>query len=148
MEKIVEFNPAYDKRHSDPSKDYGVHGVDIKFVLKGEKGVTQFLLFTNWQLPHITEKNLAKFNSPRDIRLFFTPMPAGLGYHSKEPLPYHDTPTSTDCEYTGGDCYYDGSGLNAERVYDVLLHEGDKGVWRELELYYKDIFGDDVNGDN
>lgn len=34
-ERIVEFTPAFDKRSSDPSKDYGIHGVDMRMVLKG-----------------------------------------------------------------------------------------------------------------
>jgi len=140
LKKIIEFSPAFDKRDPDPAKNYGVHGVDIKFVLKGEKGAVQFLLFTNWQLPHITAKYKNKFNSPQDIELWFTPMPADLGYHRKNPEYSGQNPTHNKCEYTGGICYYDGSTLNAKRIYDVLLHEGDEGVWRELELYYKKIF--------
>lgn len=42
-ERIVEFTPAFDKRSSDPSKDYGIHGVDMRMVLKGENAATQFV---------------------------------------------------------------------------------------------------------
>ena len=55
-ERIVEFTPAFDKRSSDPSKDYGIHGVDMRMVLKGENAATQFVLFTNWHLPHVHDE--------------------------------------------------------------------------------------------
>ena len=38
MERIIKFHQAYDKRHPNPSKNYGIHGVDLVFVLKGELG--------------------------------------------------------------------------------------------------------------
>ena len=37
--------------------------------------------------------------------------------------------------------YNDGFGLNAERIYEVLLKEGSDGVWRELKDFYKNVFG-------
>jgi len=45
----------------------------------------------------------------------------------------------TRSSFVGG-CQYDGSSLNAERIYNVLLEEGDLGVWRELETYYNRLF--------
>jgi hypothetical protein len=33
FERIVTMNPAYDKRNADPSKNYGIHGVDLRMVL-------------------------------------------------------------------------------------------------------------------
>lgn len=33
----VEVTPAFDKRDSDPTKDYGIGLAVIKFLLKGEK---------------------------------------------------------------------------------------------------------------
>jgi hypothetical protein len=141
FEKLITLSPAYDKRHSDPKKNYGIHGVDLKFVLVGDEGATQFLVFTNWYLPHVSKELLAKASSNREIELFFTPLPADIGYHSKTSHYVGQEPIEQECEYTKGICYYDGSGLAAERVYKVLLEEGDEGVWRELEDYYNDIFG-------
>lgn len=145
MEKIIEINPAYDKRNPKPSKNYGVHGVDIRFILIGDKGATQFVLYTNWYLPHVTQEFLNKpILSKQDIKLFFLPMPADLGYHSKVPF-YDDHLHTEDCPYTGGDCYYDGSTMAADRIYNVLLEEGADGVWKELEKHYKEIFETDEN---
>jgi len=141
IEKIVKFNPAYDKRHPNPKKNYGIHGVELLFILKGKKGAVQFLLFTNWHLPHVQKeldsKSLGKFPY-----LFHKPQPADLGYHSPKPM-YKGHTTATDsCKYLDEKpCYYDGSGLAAEKIYNVLLKEGSDGVWRELEEYYTEVFG-------
>ena len=140
FEKIIRFDPAFDKRHSDPSKNYGIHGVNITFILKNENKAVQFVLFTNWQLPHVTKEFVAKPMSAIELECLFTPMAADLGYHS--PISHYvgQEPMSEECEYTDGVCYYDGSGLAAESVYNTLLEEGDEGVWHELEEYYKEIF--------
>ena len=141
-EIIIE--PAYDKRNSDPSKDYGINGCEIRFLLKGKKGAVQFLIYTNWCLPHVTEEMLKKpIRDEADIRCRFLPMAADLGYHSPKPL-YKDQFARKNCPYLGGKtCYYDGSGLNAEPVFERMLKEGSGGVWKDLEDYYIEIFGDD-----
>lgn len=137
MERLIQFVPAWDRRSADPSKDYGVHGVELRFVLKGEKGAVQFVLYTNWQLPHVREE-LDRKN--RD-HFFCRPQPADLGYHSPVPLHEWQSPCNDSCEYLDGKpCYYDGSSLNAMPVYGRLLREGDEGVWNALEDYYHSIF--------
>lgn len=192
LERIVKLLPAWDKRNSDPSKNYGVHGVELRMVLKGPEGAVQFVLYTNWHLPHVTEGLLASGHSeearerqrsltietfgfgpgPRvdfdglvdrafkmygtesttrqsrfdvtQVRALFQPIPTDLGYHSR--VPRYDDHKVIDqaCPYLDGrPCYYDGSGLNAYRIYNVLLEEGSYGVWRALEAYYKQVFDGD-----
>jgi hypothetical protein len=85
MERIVEFNPAYDKRDSDPSKNYGIHGVNLRMILKGTKGAIQFVVYTNWHLPHVQ----AELDRRHD-HILCHPMPADLGYHSPTPR-YEET---------------------------------------------------------
>jgi len=133
LERIVEFHAAYDKRPK-----YGIHGVELLMALKGDAGAVQFLLFTNWHLPHV-EKDLDSRPDYKYSRLLCHPQPADLGYHSKVPR-YEDQTKMEHCQFVEGGCYYDGSGLNAERIYQVLLSEGSDGVWRELEAYYKETF--------
>lgn len=204
LERIVEFTPAYDKRSDDPKKNCGIGSVTLRMVLKGEKGAVQFVLHTLWQLPHVTEefknkfiKNVVERIEPYDstldkeikseLKLFWSPLPADLGFHSKFPMYEGQTPmgavkydhsksteeyerlrqdgilddltpeerlkalipekietgTFDPCEYTdGGPCYYDGSTLNAEPVYKILLEEGSDGVWKYLEEYYEETFKD------
>jgi hypothetical protein len=143
----VKFYPAYDKRNSDPKKNYGIHGVDMRFLLTGEKGVIQFVIFTNWYLPNVKEE----FEAKRQFSQYnaFTPMPADVGYHSYTPMYEGQNVASESCEYLGGKpCYYDGSGLYAETVFDVLVKDGDEAVWKLLEESYYDHFGkqEDTNG--
>jgi hypothetical protein len=143
MEKIVEFIPAFDKRNSDPSKNYGIHGVDLRMILKGDKGAVQFVVYTNWHLPHVQKEMNRKVLGQDElyVETILNPMPADLGYHSFYPMYEGQGICSESCDYLDGKpCYYDGSGLNAERMYKVLLEKGSDGVWRELEDYYNKLF--------
>jgi hypothetical protein len=147
MEKIVKFYPAFDRR-KDPKGNYGIHGVDMRMILKGDKGAVQFVLYTNWHLPHVQEELNIKAIGQDSIYIsaILNPMPADLGYHSPVPIYEGQSVASESCEYLDGKpCYYDGSGLNAERIYEVLLKEGSDGVWRELEDYYNIIFESEDN---
>jgi hypothetical protein len=132
LRREVSMTPAFDKRSADPSKNYGVHGVDLRMYVIGARGAVQFVLYTNWMLPNVDA-------TPR-ARWLDKPMPADLGYHS--PIPTYEGQEDwgrDDCHLLGCRCYYDGSGLNAERIYDVLLREGSDGVWRELESFYDEV---------
>ena len=136
FEKIVQFSAAYDKRDPDPKKNCGIHGVTIRFIYKGDKGATQFVLYTNWQLPHVTEEQ--RKNMSQDKYFLFEPLPADLGYHSPIPQYEGQTCVQDECEYLDGKpCYYDGSALQAARVYKRLLEEGEDGVWAELADTYE-----------
>jgi hypothetical protein len=143
MERITKFYPAFDKRNPEPHKNYGIHGVDLRMILKGELGVVQFVLYTNWQLPHVTEEFLNKPMDRLSIKCFYLPLPADIGYHSPSPMYDGQSICSDSCEYLDGrPCYYDGSGLRAEDVYTVLLESGSDGVWKYLEEDYIDRFGE------
>lgn len=140
MERIIEIIPAFDKRYTTPGKNYGVHGVDMRFVLKGNEGAVQFVLYTNWHLPHV-EKEL---DSRTDIgfpHLSCHPQPADLGYHSPRPVYEGHKVVNDKCPYIDGrPCYYDGSGLNAEEVYKVMVEKGGDAMWKELKDYYDRTF--------
>ena len=140
--RTVEIAPAYDKRNSDPSKNYGIHGCDMRFLLGGEKGVVQFVLFTNWHLPNVTKEFVHKpVKDSIDLECRFLPMPADLGFHSPTPMYEGQNICQDKCDYLDGKpCYYDGSGLNAIGIYNVLLEKGSDGIWKELEEYYYKVF--------
>ena len=135
FERTITLSAAYDHRNPDPDKNYGIHGVDIRFVLKGPLGATQFLLYTGWFLPHVQ----AELDSKTPPRSSDYPMPADLGFHSPNPR-YDDHKPMPSCDVLDGPCYYDGSSMNAEPVYQRLLREGSDGVWTELEDYYGRLF--------
>ena len=128
-ERIVIWTPAYDRRNPDPAKNYGVHGMELRFVLK-EPGVgaTQFVIFTNWMLPHLRY-------GPRRIEGFLTePTPDDVGYHALV-AQYEGQETMAEaCEYLDGKpCYYDGSSLTANDLFDRFVTEGEEAVWQSLQ---------------
>lgn len=135
--RMVRFEPGHDClrfecRHGSATcipgtgGSHGRHGLQIRFVLKGDKGAIQFLLMTDWT-PEPTHET-------RFI------MPADIGYHAKEPQYDDQEAMDDDCEYTGGVCYYDGSGLKAEEPFRVLCNEGDEALWQYLEAVYRSRF--------
>lgn len=146
--RSVTFAPAFDKRDPDPAKNYGIHGVSIRFVLRGPKGATQFLLYTQWQLPHVTTEFVARSYEPigGDPHWMERPIPADLGYHSYTRQYERQRPMPCDVLPETDHCYYDGSSLRAEPVYHRLLAEGDAGVWAALEAEYHAVFGEGDNG--
>jgi hypothetical protein len=127
----VEFRPAWDKRHADPKRNYGIHGVELRFLVQGPLGATQFVMYSGWNLKHVREER-------RDDRTAsYFPMAADLGYHSPRPM-YEGQEPMQHCDLLpAGTCYYDGSGLNAEPVMESLIEEGDDAVWRKLEDEYR-----------
>lgn len=136
----IFFRPAFDRRSDDPKKNYGVHGVEIAFFLTGAEGVVQFIVYTNWQLPHVQSATDARPLNDHPY-MFHKPMAADLGYHSRVPRHEGQTMLRDDCDLLGGPCYYDGSSLNAKPVFDVLLEKGSDGVWESLEGFYVEVFG-------
>jgi hypothetical protein len=49
---------------------------------------------------------------------------------------------TAQCQDLGGKpCFYDGSRLDAERIYKTLLEKGSEGVWEELAKYHGSTFG-------
>ena len=137
LERILNMEPAFDKRDPDPHKNYGIHGVTLRMVVKGEKGAVQFVLYTNWMLPHVQDELDLRPGS----KLLSRPLPVDIGYHARSPR-YAGQGAMPNCQYLdGAPCYYDGSGLRAEEVYQVLLSAGSDGVWKYLEEEYDSLFG-------
>ena len=136
----ITFTPAYDKRDADPSKNYGIHGVDMRCLLTGPLGVVQFVVFTGWMLEHIEKEMEARHHDAVGFRIT-RPMPADLGYHS--PKPMYDGNSEMECDLLpGGKCYYDGSSLNAEKPFRLLKEQGSEALWTFLENYYRETFED------
>jgi hypothetical protein len=143
MIKSITFAPAFDKRDPNPSKNYGIHGVDLRMLFGDEdKGIIQFVVYTNWHLPEVTKELASRYYKPSggDPHWMERPLPADIGYHS--PTPRYDGQSkmnTCDC-LKQGFCYYDGSSLAATDVFNILLREGSDGVWKELENRYNEMF--------
>lgn len=136
MERRTVFIPAFDKRSEIPARNFGIHGVELRMFLVGELGAIQFVVYTNWMLPHVSKEMEHK------DRWMSEPLPADIGYHAHTPQYEGQEPLTDKCEFTGGVCYYDGSGLQAREVFEILLREGSDGVWKEMERRYIEQFGE------
>lgn len=142
LQRIVEFFPAWDKRSTAPNKNYGIHGAELLMLVLGDKGAIQFRVSTNWHLEHVQSELDQRTLTKRpldifDISVLYHPMATDLGYHSKVQMYESQTPIKNDCKYTGGPCYYDGSGLNAEPMLRLLIEQGSDAVWKRLEEEYR-----------
>lgn len=145
MKQEIHFQPAFDKCHPDPNKNYGIHGASMRWLVIGDEGAVQFVVYTNWHLPHIrreakTEPGSIVLIERYPFEFWQAPTAADLGYHSKVPRYEGQTSMGQECDILGGECYYDGSTLNAEPVFELLIAEGHEAVWDYLKQYYKDIF--------
>jgi len=134
-ERRVIFRPAFDKRNPDPYQNYGIHGVDLTFYLGKPKAVIQFVVYTNWHLQHVRDEG--QVARTEDYSKFWdAPMAADIGYHARTPQYEGQTPLTEDCSIIGGQCYYDGSSLNAEPFLETLIAEGSEGLWQKMEEWY------------
>lgn len=139
--RTIVFTPAFDKRNIDPRRNYGIHGVEMRWYLKGPCGVIQFVVYTNWQLPHVNEERDERTVSHEYAHLLCRPMASDLGYHSPFPMYDCQSLTTESCELLEGKpCYYDGSSLAADDVLDLLIREGGEAVWARLEKEYVERF--------
>jgi hypothetical protein len=139
FKKIIKFTPAFDERNDDPSKNYGIGSMTIRFVFQGAKGATQFLISTGMLLKHVQEE----FNKKGWTSNW---MGYDVGYHSPKPIFDGQEPISTDgsCSYVEGqNCYYDGSTLQAEKLAEQFVSTGEDVIWEELNRLYNLYFGED-----
>ena len=139
LEREIVFHQAFDKRHSDPKKNYGIHGVNMCWYLKGPEGVIQFVIYTGWHLPEVQKELDSKPFDPRFPYLSHKPSPADIGYHSYIPRYEGQTVLTEACDLlSGSPCYYDGSSLCAEEGFKILTEGGGDAVWKWMESWYQD----------
>ncbi len=141
LNKSLDIAPAWDRRHSDPRKNYGVSGVEMRFYLTGPEGAVQFLLHTNWQLPNVTREQEETSTTPEHVRALMRPCPMDLGYHSRVPMHEGHTPIGMACSVLGTDtCYYDGSNMMAKTAFNKLLTGGYKALDQYMLEFYNSTF--------
>lgn len=165
MRREIEFTAGYDHREGSPTRDVkyddlpdgkqvGCGGSQIRFYLIGDEGAVQFVMYTDWMPSDVVDDTRGprvEDHTPREwmrgTRWEQTtamqprlPIAADLGYHS--PTPHYDNQPAMDCTLLPqGECYYDGSGLNAEPVMAALFKGGSDAAWDALEDYYAETFG-------
>jgi len=124
----------------DEGGSHGRHGLDILFLVHGKKGSVQFKLSTGWYPYYSKQSNIGT----REVRHYDTinvfPFPTDLGYHSYKPM-YKDHSSMGKCDVLNGkECFYDGSGLNAQDAFYILVNAGEEKLWKFLEEYYLCVF--------
>ena len=129
--------PPFDKRHSNPNKNYGIGGINLRCELIKNCRAVQFVAFLGIHLPHVTEE---LWHNSKSIYNPFSGMDADVGYHSPTAQYEGQKPLQDDCPITKGLCYYDGSGLRAEKWYKIFLEEGIDKIWEMLEIEYVERF--------
>lgn len=128
----IDFEPGYDHWTTPCSGRHGRHGMQIRFLLMAEGGVTQFLMYTDW-----TPGSVDGIGSMRGSGS--GTMAADLGHHWLSPVYEGESLTHEACEYLhGAPCFYDGSGLNAGPVLTRFVDHGLDAVWAELETYHRE----------
>jgi len=138
FEKIIKFSPAFDKRNSDPKKNYGIGAVKVYMVLKGGGKAVHFVFSTGMYLPKTHQTWLSRFPYNREPYIGYD-----VGYHDTEPHYEGQTHSQEKCEWLNGKpCYCDGSALRAEEFMKVLVKKGSGAVWRLLKKDLKDLLGE------
>lgn len=137
LEESVQFAPGHNCR-ARGLHSHGVHGMEIRWLLRGPAGGAQFVLYTDWIPGELSPGHgLSPSGQYTAWRSF--PMGADVGYHAKRPMYEGHEPLSGECEITGGACYYDGSGLRALELAEVFKQFGEQAIWDELESVYADL---------
>lgn len=139
----IDFSCINDQPDCIPGEggSHGVHGMEIRFLVHGEKGAVQFALSTGWAPYFQQADEIGSRWHSFDNRKVFPAMPTDLGYHSYEPHYEGQEPIASSCPYLGGKpCYYDGSSLNAYDAFYTLVNGGEDALWMFLEAYYGNVF--------
>lgn len=137
LERGIRFQVGYIDPTTGPSS-VGRHGMNLTFLLRGTKGVVQFLIYTNWMPDpdHILSEVLLE----RGYFDLAAPMGADVGYHARVAQYEEHSYVTQECEFLDGDrCYYDGSGLQANELLRRFVVDGDSAVWSELEDWYDSL---------
>ncbi len=144
MKHEIQFEPGHDcirfecfRGNADcapgqgGSRSHSVRGVNIRWLVIGDKGAIQFLLCTGW----LPEPELS-LDTNRTSFVF----PANIGYHAREPQYDGEKVGDENCDVLNDPCYYNVSSLNAEEPFRVLCNEGGDALWDYLEAVYSHIF--------
>lgn len=132
LQKLIRWEHAYDKRDPDPSKNYGIRGMGLVFMLKGKEGVIQFVIFTDWHIASVRAETRVGKN--------FGPLPADVGFHcytQQYGAEYHSKSCSV---LEDKECFYEGSSLAADDVFNVFTEKGEHAMWTELLNRYNAYF--------
>lgn len=135
-QRTVRFKPAFHRCHTNPSKDYGISGVTMLWVLRVDDWAITWDVFTDWGLPDEAFKAACPDCTHPSHRNGY-PLGGASGgtveWHAPVPLYEDHDPRSDRCPLIDRDrCYGDVGYTLGSEVFDVLRTEGDEATWRKL----------------
>lgn len=135
--------PAFEKRHDDPKRNYGIGCVMMSFAAVGDEGAISWQVFTGWHLPHVAERLRRETRHeayPHDPKRFMRCSLEGMGgavdIHSKHPL-WEGHEPQTGCRFTGGECWGDTGFSAGDTMFDILVEKGQDALFVELDEWYR-----------
>lgn len=133
-EKFIFLTPAFEAIDDDPSKNYGIGGVNLIFAEKRGDLVIECSFYTEWYLPNVQERLHDKRGR------YYRPQPTCNGIYWHYPARKNEWQShQKECIISGGECYGEvGSALYAEKITERLLSEGGVGVWDEIDQAFKE----------
>jgi hypothetical protein len=136
LARRISFKPAWDRTNDPSGKNYGVHGVDMEFVLTGPKGAINFLVYTGWHLPSVWNSWRSRGLPTHDYQLCDGAM---ICYHARKRTGHEDR-ESEECEYLDGKCYSGCWYSAAGALFWEFVEKGEDVVWAELTRRYEAVF--------
>lgn len=158
MNRKLLFLPAFDRTDPDPSKNYGVGCLELRFLVSGSKGMVELQLLTQWYLPHVMKRRLQVLKQDiwmgkEDFLLehFIEPNPIDLCYYSLVRRSEDESLFEEGISYfeNKSPCYYgykyldENENVAKEIALRKLVDEGDEALWKYLEEYYVEVFGEE-----
>ena len=140
-ERAIAFIPGYNgDRTRDANKDFGVHGMEIWWYLRGPRGAAHFGVFTDWIPGKLYPGHGRMPVGMQEMPASQYPNGADLGYHARVPQwDGQEAYGRDDCTVIDGRCYGDGSGLRADALAKTFTELGEPAIWAALELEYLNL---------
>ena len=140
----IQFIGAYALRGDGKAKrNFGIHGMDLIFSVKGPLGAITATIYTKWFLPQQWESTYALYSKGypfNPAEEFCAPDFIDIGYHAKE-AQYESQTSQDDCKLTDGVCFYDGSSLWGNEAWrEGFLHGGSDWLFQKMEDEYRNRF--------
>lgn len=131
LERLIWSRNAYEERHEDPSKDYGVAGVTLGFVVIGSEGAVEWELLTNSYLPATEEAYKERKIS------FLGPTAGPVWWHWRTPR-WENHDDRGQCEWLQADhCFSDIGFSIGDEVNKAFTNYGYDGVFNKLKVLYE-----------
>ncbi len=136
MKRLKQLIPGYDKRHEDPTKNYGIHCSEIRYAVIGRNGAVEYTEYTG-VFPESTGQPPSKAFG------------AHVSFHAHRPWYKRQYgPMKNTCHLLHKQCWCDTGYIVADLVFRAGINAGEAGkdeaIYAELEKLFADQFGKDV----